>query len=214
VAKERAELPFVEGNRYYGFCDPSGGSSDSMTLAIAHRNNIGHAVLDLIRESKPPFSPDKVCREFANTLKDFRISQVCGDAYAGEWPRERFSVHGIRYIPSEKSRSEIYLDFLPLLNSRRADLLDLPRLANQLAALERRASRGGRESIDHAPGSHDDVANSAAGALVLAEQDRSSANPGFLLASTGPGQPLQPVNTSTPADWKDDRFFQTPKRHF
>jgi hypothetical protein len=214
VAKERAELPFVEGNRYYGFCDPSGGSSDSMTLAIAHRNNIGHAVLDLIRESKPPFSPDKVCREFANTLKDFRISQVCGDAYAGEWPRERFSVHGIRYIPSEKSRSEIYLDFLPLLNSRRADLLDLPRLANQLAALERRASRGGRESIDHAPGSHDDVANSAAGALVLAEQDRSSANPGFLLASTGPGQPLQPVNTSAPTDWKDDRFFQTPKRHF
>jgi hypothetical protein len=214
VAKERIELPFVKGTRYYGFCDPSGGSSDSMTLAIAHRNGIGHAVLDLVRESKPPFSPDNVCREFATTLKSFEISQVCGDAYAGEWPRERFSVHGIRYIPSEKSRSEIYLDFLPLLNSRRADLLDLPRLANQLAGLERRASRGGRESIDHAPGSHDDVANCAAGALVLAESDRSSADPGFLIVHGKPVQPIATAAAGKTTDWKDDRHFKTPKRHF
>jgi hypothetical protein len=213
VAKERLELPCVEGTRYYGFVDPSGGSSDSMTLAIAHRNNFGHAVLDLVRESKPPFSPDKVCREFASTLKAYGISQVCGDAYAGEWPRERFSVHGIRYVPSERSRSEIYLDFLPLLNSRRADLLDIPRLTAQLANLERRASRGGRESIDHAPGAHDDVANCVAGAMVLAESDRSSAEPGFLLVSAGPGQPIATVTAGKPVDWKDPRFFQAPKRH-
>jgi hypothetical protein len=35
--------------------------------------------------------------------------------------------------------------------------------------LERRTSRGGKDSVDHPPGSHDDVANAAAGALVLAE---------------------------------------------
>jgi terminase large subunit-like protein len=214
VAKERIELPFVEGTRYYGFCDPSGGSSDSMTLAIAHRNNIGHAVLDVVRESKPPFSPDKVCREFAATLKGYGISQVVGDAYAGEWPRERFTVHGIQYVPSQKSRSEIYLDFLPLLNSRRADLLDIPRLANQLAGLERRASRGGRESIDHAPGSHDDVANCAAGALVLAENDRSNAEPGFLTVQTGPGAPIQTITSKTgPIDWKDPKFYVLGRRH-
>jgi kumamolisin len=38
----------------------------------------------------------------------------------------------------------------------------------QLVGLERRTSRGGRDSIDHPLGSHDDVANAAGGALVLA----------------------------------------------
>jgi hypothetical protein len=36
----------------------------------------------------------------------------------------------------------------------------------QLIGLERRTARGGRDSIDHPPGGHDDVANAAAGALV------------------------------------------------
>ena len=59
---------------------------------------------------------------------------------------------------------------LPLLNSGRVELLDVSRLRSQLAGLERRTSRGGRESIDHAPGasSHDDLINAACGALVNA----------------------------------------------
>jgi len=36
-------------------------------------------------------------------------------------------------------------------------------LVNQLASLERRTSRGGKETIDHSPGAHDDVANVVAG---------------------------------------------------
>jgi hypothetical protein len=77
-------------------------------------------------------------------------------------------VHGIEYAPSEKSKSEIYRDLLPFLNSRKTELLDLPRLATQLIGLERRTARGGRDSIDHAPGTHDDIANCVAGALLLA----------------------------------------------
>jgi hypothetical protein len=38
--------------------------------------------------------------------------------------------------------------------------------SNQICGLERRTARGGRDSIDHAPGAHDDIANAAAGALV------------------------------------------------
>jgi hypothetical protein len=37
-----------------------------------------------------------------------------------------------------------------------------------LVGLERRTSRAGKDSIDHAPGGHDDVANAAAGATVYA----------------------------------------------
>jgi hypothetical protein len=54
-------------------------------------------------------------------------------------------------------------------------LLDHPRLATQLVGLERRTARGGRDSIDHAPGAHDDIANAAAGALVLAAGQLSKA---------------------------------------
>jgi hypothetical protein len=48
---------------------------------------------------------------------------------------------------------------LPLLNSGRIELLDQPKLVAQLTNLERRTARGGRDSIDHAPGGRDDCAN-------------------------------------------------------
>jgi hypothetical protein len=70
-------------------------------------------------------------------------------------------------VPSERSKSEIYADFLPLLNSGHVELVDSRRLVLQLANLERRTARSGKDSIDHAPGGHDDVANAAAGVLVL-----------------------------------------------
>ncbi len=162
----RIELPRVTGVRYCGFVDPSGGSADSMTLAIAHLDV--RFVLDLVREVKPPFSPEKIVKEFAGVLRSYGISTVIGDHYAGEWPRERFSTYGITYRPAKKSRSDIYLEMLPMLNSKQVFLLDNPRLVAQLAGLERHAARGGRETIDHAPGGHDDLANAAAGALVYA----------------------------------------------
>jgi hypothetical protein len=57
---------------------------------------------------------------------------------------------------------------LPLLNSGRVELLELPKLLAQLAGLERRTARGGKDSVDHAPGGHDDVVNAAAISLVRA----------------------------------------------
>jgi hypothetical protein len=41
----------------------------------------------------------------------------------------------------------------------------------QLTSLERRTARGGKDSIDHAPGAHDDTANAVAGALVTAYKE-------------------------------------------
>ena len=74
----------------------------------------------------------------------------------------------IEYRPSERVKSDLYRDMLPLLNSGRVQLLDNRRLVNQLHGLERRTARGGRDSIDHSTGRHDDAANAAAGAIVLA----------------------------------------------
>ena len=167
VVEGRRGLPAVSGLRYFAFCDPSGGSQDSMTLGIAHLEN-GRSLLDLVLERRPPFSPESVVMEFAETLKQYRVSSVIGDRYGGEWPRERFREHGISYEPAEKTKSEIYGEVLPSLNSGKVELLDNARLLSHLRGLERRTSRSGRDTIDHSPGGHDDVANAAAGALMLA----------------------------------------------
>ena len=170
TVRGRHELPRVVGCHYSAFADPSGGSADSMTLAITHCDpqDRERRILDAVREIKPPFSPEAVVAEFADLLKLYGITTVTGDAYAGEWPREQFRKQGIAYNVSELSKGAIYLNALPLLNSGKVELLDVPRLASQLSGLERRTARGGRDSIDHAPGAHDDLANAAAGALLLA----------------------------------------------
>jgi len=166
VTAGRFELPPITGHTYYGFVDTSGAVGDAMTLAVAHAEH-GVGVLDLLREIHPPFSPEAAVKEFCADLKRYRVSSVTGDRYAGEWPRERFSVNGVQYSVSERNRSEIYLDFFPMLNSRAVKLLDIPRLKAQLAGLVRRTRSGGKDTVDHKPGQHDDLSNVAARVLVL-----------------------------------------------
>jgi hypothetical protein len=136
-----------------------------MTLAIAHK--VGDtAMLDAVREVRPPFNPESVVAEFCDLLKKYRISTVIGDAYGGEWVASQFRLHGIHYRKSERSASQLFLDCLPLLNSRGAALLDNERAISQFCALERRTARSGKDSVDHPPGEHNDLANAIAGALV------------------------------------------------
>ena len=164
VARGVHERAKIAGTAYKAFADPSGGSADSFTLAIAHAEG-DHVVLDAVRERRPPFSPENVVEEFAALLKDYGVRSVSGDRYGGDWPAEAFMRFGITYTAAGKAKSDLYRDLLPILNSGRADLLDHPRLVAQLCGLERRTARGGWDSIDHAPGGHDDVANAVAGAF-------------------------------------------------
>lgn len=161
----RYELAPVHGVSYTAFTDPSGGSKDAFTLAISHIEK-GIRVLDCIRYRTPPFSPEAVVKEFTDVIKSYGLSSVTGDRYAGEWPREQFSKCGVHYKTSDKPKSAIYGELLPLINSGKVELLDNELMTRQLLNLERRTSRAGKDSIDHPPGAHDDIANSAAGALV------------------------------------------------
>ena len=108
-----------------------------------------------------PSRPEEVVGEFAALLKSYGIMRVLGDSYAGEWVREPFRAHGITYDAAAHPKSDLYRDFLPLVNSKKADLLDHPKMLQQLVGLERRVARSGKDSIDHPPGAHDDVANAS-----------------------------------------------------
>jgi hypothetical protein len=170
VVLGRYELPRADNVRYHGFVDPSGGSSDSMTLAVAHTIGDNRIIIGAIRERRPPFSPDDAVGEFATLLKSYGIGRVKGDRYGGEWPREVFHKRDIEYGVATEAKSDLYRNLLPLLNSGCVELLDHKRLVAQLCSLERRAARGGRDSIDHPPGAHDDIANCVAGVAITAVQ--------------------------------------------
>lgn len=212
----RIELPPYEGGQFVAWCDPSGGSSDSMTLAIAHREG-DIAVLDAVREFRPPFSPEAVVAEIADLLKQYGVKMVFGDRYAGLWPRERFAVHGIGYKVSEDSASEVYQAFLPMLNSGRCELLDLKKMRNQIISLERKVSRSGRDSISHPPGQHDDIACAVAGALVK-PAGRTSVGLTVAKAINPPPPPADPkpptVNDLLSDAWKlQQQRLETPWQH-
>ena len=109
-----------------------------MTLAIGHFSYSKQTVtVDAIREVRPPFSPEQVTQEFAALLKIYKISKVVGDKFAGGYSPEQFGRFNILFDQAAKPRSDLYIDLLPLINSRRIELLDHPRLVSQLVALER-----------------------------------------------------------------------------
>lgn len=172
----RFEMGYKAGISYRAFVDPSGGSSDSYVLAIGHdemRDFGGEKVLvpvlDKVVEWLPKFDPEEVSKQVVAVCKAYQIAGVTGDAYGGEWPRDPLRKRGIAYELAEKTRSELYLGFLPVVNSGRCELLDPlhhRKAVNQFINLERKVGRTGRDSVDHPPHSHDDVANAIAGVMV------------------------------------------------
>lgn len=168
VIPDRIELAPAQRNYYTAFVDAAGGSGqDSMTCAIAHKDG-EKVIIDAVRAVKPPFSPEAVVTEFCQLFMAYRVKHVTGDRWGGDFVQEQFKKRGIGYQPSDKTKSELYAELLPLINSQRVELPDIRRLKDELAGLERRTSRTGKDSIDHAPGQHDDLINAAAGALVMA----------------------------------------------
>ena len=163
--RERVPVP---GGRYVAFADPSSGSgADSFTVAIARLDG-ERGTLDCLRVWSPPFDPSGVIAEASELLRRYGLYDVTGDSYAAGFVLEGFKSNGVTYLPSGRNRSQIYLEFLPLINSASIELLDNPECLRELRGLERRRGPSGRDRVDHRSGAHDDLANAAAGALVEA----------------------------------------------
>jgi hypothetical protein len=208
----RLELPPRPGVRYIAFKDPAGGSGqDADAVAIAHaevREGRVVGVLDCVRFSRRPFSPSAVTAEHAALLKSYGMREVTGDRFAGSWPAEAFTTHGITYRPSELTKGAIYQATLPLINSAQLEWLDLPTLRTEALGLERRTAWGGRDSINHAPHGHDDVVNVVAGACLLAVTGQTHAvTPA---AMTAWGESMDTLTRESP--WRaDEHTWRTPR---
>jgi hypothetical protein len=117
----------MPGTRYVAFVDSAGGTgSDSFTLAIAHRDRDGAAVLDLLRERKPRFVPAQVIAEYVDVLRLYGVHEVQSDAFAGGFHSSEWLRHGIRFVACERTTSENYLSVLPDFLAGRCRLIDNP----------------------------------------------------------------------------------------
>jgi hypothetical protein len=175
--------PPIEGVVYRSFVDPSGGRADAFTMSIAHRETRttttgdSEASWSIISMRVTAAIRAKLSRRSQRYYGAILISTVTGDAYAAEWVVEAFRKCGIEYRKSKLDRSEIYLGFLPLVTAGELLLIDHPRAIAQFAGLVRRTFPSGKDRIDHEINGHDDLANSIAGAAVLASIDREQKIP-------------------------------------
>jgi len=114
--------------------------------------------------------PAEVVAEYAAILRLYNVTQITGDRYSSGWNADEWSRAGFRYLPSDRTKSEIYLAALPMLLSSQARLIDNEKMRQQFVGLERRVHPSGRESVDDsgAASANDDLANVCAGAMVLA----------------------------------------------
>jgi hypothetical protein len=158
------ERPPQRGQHYFGFTDPAGGTGrDAMTLAIAHvKPGMKVLTYDALREARPPFSPEAVTKEFSELLRSYGISSIVSDKVGLGWSKEMFAHHGITCEQNAEPKNNLYVNFLPLINSVRVELLDDQRSITQLLALERSTSK-----IDHPPNGHDDLINAIAGVASI-----------------------------------------------
>ena len=163
------ELPRVSGVKYHCFVDASAGRHDHFTCAVSHKDKDERIVIDCLRGTAPPCDPNTVAAEYAALAKDYGCTEVTGDNFAAEWVSSAFtSAGGVKYQRSELTRSELYLEALPVFNRHAVNLPNHARLIRELRLLERRVHRSGKDSVDHGTGGSDDYSNSVCGALHLA----------------------------------------------
>jgi hypothetical protein len=166
------ELPPQDGVVYYAFVDMSSGAHDAAAIAIAHRDAGGRAIVDVVRGKPSPHDPRSVTAEFAALAGEYRCRMVVGDAYAGGWVKGAFEAHGLEYKQSKLTRSELYLEGLPLFSRGQARIPSHDVALREMRLLQRRVAKSGKDSVDHGVGGHDDFANALFGALHLVAQPR------------------------------------------
>ena len=117
---DQYEIPFNTGMRYIAFVDPAGGNGgDSFTLAIAHGDRKRRVVLDVLREVRRRFALRRSTRSFPHNQR-LPTLHATATATPARGPRSG-SPDGIHYDTSERTKSEMYLEALPLFTTGRVE---------------------------------------------------------------------------------------------
>jgi hypothetical protein len=106
-------------------------------------------IVDAVRGTTGKFDPQTVTWQYAELLKEYRVRQVTGDAYGAEWVASAWQQCGVNYVRSEQSKSELYLEVIPLFARGLVRLPDHAKLLRELRLLERHTHRSGRDTVDH-----------------------------------------------------------------
>jgi hypothetical protein len=122
--------------------------------------------------TRPPFNPQSATAEVSKLFKEYGVHTAKGDRYAAGFSVEAFQRCGIRLEYTERDRSAVYSDALPLFTAGRARIVDSRKLVTQFASLERRPSPSGKDRIDHGRDGHDDLCNASALAMVEVASNR------------------------------------------
>jgi hypothetical protein len=172
IVSGRKRVPPQAGVRYRAWCDMSGGSADDACLAIVHFDaGTKRVILDSLisQTGAPPFSPRDAVSKFCDELSAYGLRQVSGDAYAGQTFRQDFRARGITYQFNRLTSTQAYEALEPKLNAGEVELLDSPKLTEQLLTLVIKGSQ-----ITHQSGDHDDWACACAGAIFLASDPQAA----------------------------------------
>lgn len=151
---------------YKAFVDASGGGAqgDAYSIAIAHKEK-DLFIVDVVRGIPGPFDPYLITKGFAELCKQYRITTVVGDKWGKEWVQSAWRGTGIAYVQSPLAKSDIYLEVVPLFARGLVRLPDHGPLLRELRLLHLQRHSGGRQSVDHPRGEHDDHANAVCGVL-------------------------------------------------
>ena len=154
---------------YQALVDPAGGgqsiTADAYAIAIGHRSDDGHFVIDVCRGTRGKYDPQQITAEYAALCREYNIGTVYGDAYAAQWVAGSWQGENIVYEKSELPKSQLYLECLPLFSRGLVRLPNHQTLLKEFRLLERHTHRSGKDSVDQGRNGHDDHSNACAGVL-------------------------------------------------
>jgi hypothetical protein len=162
--------------------DPSAGQSDATSAAIVV-NEDGLVRVVAARRYPAPHDPKAVAVQIKDFLAYYGLTHAVADQYGSAITKALYREVGLTLTDAKWTRSEAYLGLLPLLMTGRIELPPDGTLRTELLGLERRTARSGKDSVDHRPGAHDDLANSVALAAVTASAHGAPAGEATVIRS-------------------------------
>ncbi len=162
-------IPPQPSVRYRYAVDTAGLGQSEFTWSVSHWEN-NRIIIDLIngrgRRWLRGVNLEGTVRACCEEVRRYGALEVMGDRYASEWPPEAFRREGMGYTVAEKSKSDLYLELVPLFLAGKIEIPADSELIRQLKLLQRRTGTQGRDIIEKPKGSHDDRSNVIAVAVA------------------------------------------------